>query len=70
MRRYHVELAPERKDYTMKYNRCQQSSALYLVVVFLWSIQGAVVVDTDGGDIVSLCGVRHHGDVGYMALSV
>lgn len=54
----------------MKYNRCQQSSALYLVVVFLWSIQGAIVVDTDGGDVVSLCGVRHHGDVGYMALSV
>ena len=67
MRRYHVELAPERKDYEVQ-QMCPD--ALYLVVVLLWSIQGAVVVDTDGGDVVSLCGVRHNGDVGYMALSV
>ena len=67
MRRYHVEPAPERKDYEVQQMR---PDALYLIVVFLGSIQGAVVVDTDGGDVVSLCGVRHHGDVGYMALSV
>ena len=48
----------------------RQAADLYLVVVFLGSVQRAVVVDTDGGDVISLGGVRHHGDVGHMALSV
>ena len=48
----------------------QQPAVLYLVVMLLGSVQRAVVIDTDGCDVISLGGVRHDGDVGHMALSV
>ena len=59
------------KERLLIYSQLSPATAvLYLVVVFLGPVQRAVVIDTDGGDVISLSGVRHHGDVGHMALSV
>ena len=36
----------------------------------LSAVERGVVVDTDGGDVVSLGGVSHYGDVGHVTLSI